>query len=122
MALRVLLHFHHRAKEVERSGKTWGRIYAAVNRTQGTGQILLNNMKTSNASARRFCELGVIIGLILGRWFAPGALKGKELSALLLSYVGNAADILELLDSITTDGITYNKGEDLPSFFIHSIQ
>jgi len=40
-------------------------------------------------------ELGIIIGLITGRWLMPrGSITRDQLSALLLGYVGNAADIL----------------------------
>ena len=40
-------------------------------------------------------ELGIIIGLISGRWLMPrGSITRDQLSALLLGYVGNAADIL----------------------------
>lgn len=43
------------------------------------------------------CEVGIMIVLIFGRWFMPrGSLSRDQLSALLLGYVGNAADILGL--------------------------
>lgn len=44
---------------------------------------------------KKVCELGIVIGLILGRWLMPrGDLTRDQLSALLLGYVGNAADII----------------------------
>eukprot|EP00794_Sanderia_malayensis_P015376 gene15376-16956_t len=47
--------------------------------------------------ARLIFELGLIFGIILGRWLMPrGKLTRDQLSALLLGYVGTAADIVEL--------------------------
>ena len=49
--------------------------------------------------ARHICELGLIIGIIIGRWLLPrGEITRDQLSALLLGYVGTAADILELFE------------------------
>lgn len=49
--------------------------------------------------ARQICELGLIIGIIVGRWLLPrGEITRDQLSALLLGYVGTAADILELFE------------------------
>ena len=54
---------------------------------------------SSETLARRICELGLIIGIILGRWLLPrGEITRDQLSALLLGYVGTAADILELFE------------------------
>ena len=48
---------------------------------------------------KRICELGLIIGIIIGRWLLPrGEITRDQLSALLLGYVGTAADILELFE------------------------
>lgn len=45
--------------------------------------------------AKKVCEVGIIIGMITGRSLMPrGSLSRDQLSALLLGYVGNAADIL----------------------------
>lgn len=44
---------------------------------------------------KKVCEIGIIIGLIGGRWLMPrGDLTRNQLSTLLLGYVGTAADIL----------------------------
>ena len=53
-------------------------------------------MKISNeVIGKKVGELGIIIGLISGRWLMPrGSITRDQLSALLLGYVGNAADIL----------------------------
>ena len=53
----------------------------------------------SSTLAQQICELGLIIGLIIGRWLLPrGEITRDQLSALLLGYVGTAADILELFE------------------------
>jgi len=85
---------------------------------------------TSNSTAalleamdgRKFPEIGVIVGLILGRWITPrGALSRKELSALLLGYVANAADILEVLDSTESPGVEYNKNVTISILAVYSL-
>lgn len=59
------------------------------------GEILLK-VKASETQ-KKVCELGLIIGIIIGRWLIPrGTLTRDQLSALLLGYVSNSADILEL--------------------------
>ncbi|XP_065061090.1 transmembrane protein 26-like [Rhopilema esculentum] len=46
---------------------------------------------------RLIFELGLIFGIIIGRWLMPrGKLTRDQLSALLIGYVGTAADIVEL--------------------------
>ena len=48
-----------------------------------------------NDVGRLIFELGLIFGIILGRWLMPrGKLTRDQLSALLLGYVGTAADIV----------------------------
>lgn len=47
---------------------------------------------------KKVCELGMTIGLILGRWLIPsGHMTREQLSSLLLGYVGNAADTLDFI-------------------------
>ena len=54
---------------------------------------------TSETLAKQIYELGLIIGIILGRWLLPrGEITRDQLSALLLGYVGTAADTLELFE------------------------
>ena len=44
---------------------------------------------------KKICTLGIVLGLIIGRWLMPrGEVTREQLASLLLSYVGNAADIL----------------------------
>ncbi|KAK2553068.1 Transmembrane protein 26 [Acropora cervicornis] len=68
----------------------------------------------SQTLAKQVFELGLIIGLIIGRWLLPrGEITRDQLSALLLGYVGTAADILELFEVLeeqavsTTRQVTY---------------
>lgn len=68
-----------------------------------TNRGLLNFQCFGNVSsmtmAKQICELGLIIGIIIGRWLLPrGEITRDQLSALLLGYVGTAADILELFE------------------------
>lgn len=58
----------------------------------------------SSTLAQQICELGLIIGIIIGRWLLPrGEITRDQLSALLLGYVGTAADILELFEVLQED-------------------
>lgn len=44
---------------------------------------------------QKFSELGLILVIITGRWLLPrGEITRDQLSALLLTYVGTAADIM----------------------------
>ncbi len=56
----------------------------------------LQCMNMTNDDARRLVlELGLIYGIILGRWVMPrGKLTRDQLSAILFNYVCAAADIL----------------------------
>lgn len=56
---------------------------------------------------KKICELGLIIGIIVGRWLLPrGEITRDQLSALLLGYVGTAADILELFEVFEEDAVS----------------
>lgn len=56
---------------------------------------------------KKYCELGLIIGIIVGRWLLPrGEITRDQLSALLLGYVGTAADILELFEVFEEDAVS----------------
>ena len=45
--------------------------------------------------SQKFSELGLILVIITGRWLLPrGEITRDQLSALLLTYVGTAADIM----------------------------
>lgn len=59
---------------------------------------------------KKLCEIGIIIGLIGGRWLMPrGDLTRDQLSTLLLGYVGTAADILGKYFSVTTKTLSLHK-------------
>lgn len=63
---------------------------------------------TDRVDGRKFAEIGVIIGIILGRWLSPRtAMSRNQLSNLLLGYVANAADIMELFESLQSPGVIY---------------
>ena len=57
-----------------------------------------SNSSISNFSqefSQKFSELGLILVVITGRWLLPrGEITRDQLSALLLTYVGTAADIM----------------------------
>ena len=60
--------------------------------------------------AKKVGELGLIIGIILGRWLMPrGKITRDPLSALLLGYVGNAADIIELFEALDEPAAANNR-------------
>ncbi|KAJ7394669.1 hypothetical protein OS493_000490 [Desmophyllum pertusum] len=66
--------------------------------SQGSNPGCFGNVDSSTL-AKQICELGLIIGIIIGRWLLPrGEITRDQLSALLLGYVGTAADILELFE------------------------
>ncbi|EDO40847.1 predicted protein, partial [Nematostella vectensis] len=72
------------------------RSLAAAGTTQAPSSCITMD---ANTMARKLCELGLIIMIILGRWLLPrGEITRDQLSALLLGYVGTAADILELFE------------------------
>lgn len=59
---------------------------------------------------KKLCELGLIIVIIIARWCMPrGDITKDQLSALLLVYVGNSADILELFDLFEEPEVIGNK-------------
>lgn len=60
----------------------------------------------SQTLAKQVFELGLIIGIIIGRWLLPrGEITRDQLSALLLGYVGTAADILELFEVLEEQAV-----------------
>ncbi|XP_066297102.1 transmembrane protein 26-like [Branchiostoma lanceolatum] len=54
-------------------------------------------------------EQALVFLLILGRWLLPTNLKDDQLSQLLLSYIGMAADILELLEVFEEPKVLRNE-------------
>lgn len=74
-----------------------------INHALGTGggdaylfwflQITIRN--DDGTGAQKWSKLGLILVIIIGRWLLPrGELTRDQLSALLLVYVANAADIM----------------------------
>ncbi|XP_028398808.1 transmembrane protein 26-like [Dendronephthya gigantea] len=61
--------------------------------------MLEDQNENSFEFSQKFSELGLIIVIITGRWLLPrGKITRDQLSALLLTYVGTAADIMELFE------------------------
>lgn len=55
---------------------------------------------------KKFCEIGLMLIIIFGRWMLPrGAITRDQLSILLLEYVAIAADILELFEAFEDDQV-----------------
>jgi len=72
----------------------------ALRSQQQRGQRFLNAKLISNEGVKKVSELGLVLGVIVGRWLIPrGTLTRDQLSALLLGYVSNSADILELFST-----------------------
>ena len=56
---------------------------------------LYNALTLFQEFSQKFSELGLILVIITGRWLLPrGEITRDQLSALLLTYVGTAADIM----------------------------
>lgn len=75
------------------------------NTTTATAAGCFGNVD-SQTLAKQVFELGLIINLIIGRWLLPrGEITRDQLSALLLGYVGTAADILELFEVLDEEAV-----------------
>lgn len=102
--------FHRQLFEEE--SKTAGENFTslkAYEREKIEAEIFMNAVDNRNFILKRACEVGLVIGLIIGRWLVPrGRMTKEQLSGLLLLYVGNSADILELLGTLEEPDI-YNE-------------
>ncbi len=57
---------------------------------------------------KKFCEIGLMLFIILGRWMLPrGSITRDQLSMLLLEYVAIAADILELFEAFEDEQVGF---------------
>ena len=57
---------------------------------------------------KKFCKIGLMLIIILGRWMLPrGAITRDQLSMLLLGYVAIAADILELFEAFEDEQVAF---------------
>ncbi|EDO32760.1 predicted protein, partial [Nematostella vectensis] len=62
-----------------------------------------------DTAAKKVCELGVVVIIIVGRWLLPrGRMTRDQLSNLLLCYIGMGADILELFAALTEPEVMHN--------------
>ena len=50
-----------------------------------------------------------LLFLVIGRWLLPNEMSKNEHSNMLLSYVGSAADIIELLGSFKVPILSFYK-------------
>lgn len=59
--------------------------------------------------AKKLCEIGIVVGLILGRAMMPrGPISHDKLSSMLLTFVSNSADIIGLFDTFVSPKIMYH--------------
>lgn len=71
--------------------------------------------------AEKVGALGLIIGIITGRWLLPrGPITRDQLSALLIGYVGIAADVLEVFKLFEEKNLKYQKSITLAILFVFS--
>ena len=71
---------------------------------------------------KKMCELGLFIGLIIGRWLIPrGSITRDQLSALLLGYVGTTADILEIFELFKEEEVMYEEGVTYAVISVYSL-
>lgn len=84
---------------------------SSVEKIRITAEIYITAIdEKKNSNLKKLCELGLIVGIIIGRWLMPrGEMSKEQLSALLLMYVGNAADILELFAAFDEPEIMKNR-------------
>ena len=82
-----------------------------LNVTTEEENLYLSELKLSHkVFARKLCEIGLFVGLILGRWLTPrGNITRQQLSTLMLGYVCTASDILEILELFKEPVIMYRK-------------
>lgn len=76
------------------------------NYTSATFLDKLEEIHLSNTFiVRNVCETGVIVGIIIGRWLLPNtSMTSGQLSTMLLEYVGNGSDILDLCNTTEVNG------------------
>ena len=76
----------------------------------------------ADALSKNWAEIGIFICLIVGRWLMPrNRLSREQLSTLLLGHIGNAADILDLFNSLETPGVVYKKNVTVVVLAIYSL-
>ncbi|XP_074630562.1 transmembrane protein 26-like [Acropora palmata] len=84
-------------EKVQNGADTCESNARSYNHEVGNGLIVINI--DSGQLAQKWSKLGLILLIIVGRWLLPrGELTRDQLSSLLLVYVANAADIMELFE------------------------
>lgn len=82
---------------------------AETNYYQVGGGLIIISID-SGQLAQKWSKLGLILLIIVGRWLLPrGELTRDQLSSLLLVYVANAADIMELFEVFDQNPILWCK-------------
>lgn len=82
--------------------------------TKGTvtnehGTVTIFNL-SNEIVAKKLCEIGLVVGLIIGRAMAPrGVMSHDQLSSLLLGFVSNSADIIGVFDTFSHETIIYSR-------------
>lgn len=67
---------------------------------------LISQIRVSQEEFKKFCEIGLMLIIILSRWLLPrGSITRDQLSLLLLEYVAIAADILELFEAFEDEQV-----------------
>ena len=67
---------------------------------------LISQIRVSQEELKKFCEIGLMLIIILSRWLLPrGSITRDQLSLLLLEYVAIAADILELFEAFEEEQV-----------------
>ena len=67
---------------------------------------LISQIRFSQEEFKKFCEIGLMLIIILSRWLLPrGSITRDQLSLLLLEYVAIAADILELFEAFEEEQV-----------------
>lgn len=67
---------------------------------------LISQIRFSQEELKKFCEIGLMLIIILSRWLLPrGSITRDQLSLLLLEYVAIAADILELFEAFEEEQV-----------------
>ena len=83
-------------------------------------QDILANL-SKETIAEKVGALGLTIGIIIGRWLLPrGAITREQLSALLIGYVGIAADILEVFELFEEENLMYQQSMTIATLFVFS--
>ena len=86
-----------------------------------TVNITANHIETQleHQDVRKICQLGLIMSIIISRWLMPrGVMTRDQLSNLLLEYVGNSADILDLFTTFDEEELKGRRAVIIGVIFV----